>query len=53
MQIDLTPLKALASVAVKAMGRRQSTALAFAAPLVAAGIHHHRHREPQSFVRHV
>ena len=48
-----TPLNALESVAAEAMGRRQSTALAFAVPLEAAGIRRHRHREQQPFVRRV
>jgi hypothetical protein len=45
------PLNALASVAAEAMGRRQSTTMAFAVSLEAAGIHRHRHREQQPFVR--
>ena len=48
-----TPLSPLDLVAAEAMGRRQSTALAFAVPLEAAGIHRHRHREQQPFVRRV
>ena len=53
MQVDLHDSERPGVVAADAMGRRQSTALAIAVPLEAAGIHRHCHREQQPFVRRV